>query len=76
MRVAITDLVVYPEFVEALPSIEENFYLTPLNKEERKEAIYSCPRSSSIANSHISNNKKKILCGTESKRLLLKIPDQ
>ncbi|OMJ10595.1 hypothetical protein AYI69_g10178 [Smittium culicis] len=41
-KIPITDLAVYPELIEALPSIEEDFFRTPLAEEERKEAIHSC----------------------------------
>ncbi|PVU87853.1 hypothetical protein BB561_006145 [Smittium simulii] len=37
-RIPVTDLAIYPELLEALPSIEE----------ERKSAIYSCPKTSSM----------------------------
>ncbi|OMJ19927.1 hypothetical protein AYI69_g6423 [Smittium culicis] len=47
-RIPLTDLAVYPELTEALPSIEEDFYRTPLTEEERKEVIHSCPKSSSM----------------------------
>ncbi|OMJ30032.1 hypothetical protein AYI69_g436 [Smittium culicis] len=47
-RIPLTDLAVYPELIEALPSIEEDFFRTPLTEEERKEAIHSCTRSSSM----------------------------
>ncbi|OMJ13724.1 hypothetical protein AYI69_g8871, partial [Smittium culicis] len=43
-----TDLTVYPELFNALPSIEEDFFRIPLTEDERKDAIYSCPRSSSM----------------------------
>ncbi|OMJ16708.1 hypothetical protein AYI69_g7723 [Smittium culicis] len=43
-----TDLSVYPELVNALPSIEQDFFCTPLTEDELKDAIYSCPRSSSM----------------------------
>ncbi|OMJ09166.1 hypothetical protein AYI69_g10789 [Smittium culicis] len=43
-----TDLTVYPELFSALPSIEEDFFRAPLTEEERKDAIYSCPRSGSM----------------------------
>ncbi|OMJ27643.1 hypothetical protein AYI69_g2910 [Smittium culicis] len=42
-----TDLTVYQELTEVLPSIEEDFR-SPLTEEERKIAINSCPRTSSI----------------------------
>ncbi|OMJ19676.1 hypothetical protein AYI69_g6528 [Smittium culicis] len=48
-RIPITDLAVYPELIEALPSIEDDFFRTPLSEEERKEAIHSIPRSSSMS---------------------------
>ncbi|OMJ27954.1 hypothetical protein AYI69_g2585, partial [Smittium culicis] len=41
----LTDLTVYPELIEALPSIEEDFFRTPLTEEERKIAIHSCPKT-------------------------------
>ncbi|OMJ14918.1 hypothetical protein AYI70_g7600 [Smittium culicis] len=44
-RIPITDLAVYPELIEALPSIEDDFFRAPLSEEERKEAIHSCPRT-------------------------------
>ncbi|OMJ19618.1 hypothetical protein AYI69_g6555, partial [Smittium culicis] len=47
-RIPITDLAVYPELNEALPSIEEDFYRTKLSEEEKKEAIHSCHRCSSM----------------------------
>ncbi|PVU93875.1 hypothetical protein BB561_002973 [Smittium simulii] len=42
------DLTVYPELIEALPSIEEDFFRSPLTDEERKSALYSCPKTSSM----------------------------
>ncbi|OMJ29313.1 hypothetical protein AYI69_g1189 [Smittium culicis] len=39
-RIPLTYLAVYPELFEALPSIEEDFFRTPLT-EKRKEAIHS-----------------------------------
>ncbi|OMJ13607.1 hypothetical protein AYI69_g8932, partial [Smittium culicis] len=47
-KIPITDLAVYPMLIEALPSIEDDFFRTPLSEEERKEAIHFCPRSSSM----------------------------
>ncbi|OMJ13777.1 hypothetical protein AYI69_g8856 [Smittium culicis] len=47
-RIPVTDLTVYPELIEALPSIEEDFFRTPLTEEERKIAIHSCPKTSSM----------------------------
>ncbi|OMJ18750.1 hypothetical protein AYI69_g6884 [Smittium culicis] len=46
-RIPLTDLAVYPELIEAFPSIEEDFFRTPLT-EERKESARSCPKSSSM----------------------------
>ncbi|OMJ23569.1 hypothetical protein AYI69_g4923, partial [Smittium culicis] len=43
-RIPVTDLTAYPELTEALPSIEEDFFRSPLTEEERKIAIHSCPR--------------------------------
>ncbi|OMJ19946.1 hypothetical protein AYI70_g4415 [Smittium culicis] len=48
-RIPVTDLTVYPELTEALPSIEEDFFRTPLTEEERKIAIHSCPKTSSMS---------------------------
>ncbi|OMJ26713.1 hypothetical protein AYI69_g3876, partial [Smittium culicis] len=36
-----TDFQVYPELIEALPSIEEDFFHTPLMEEERNDAIHA-----------------------------------
>ncbi|PWA01876.1 hypothetical protein BB558_001992 [Smittium angustum] len=47
-RIPITDLNVYPELIEALPSIEEDFFRTPMTEEEKKEAIFTCPRTSAM----------------------------
>ncbi|PVU91005.1 hypothetical protein BB561_004608 [Smittium simulii] len=47
-RIPVTDLAIYPELLEALPSIEEEFFRSPLTDEERKSAIYSCPKTSSM----------------------------
>ncbi|PVU87092.1 hypothetical protein BB559_006229 [Furculomyces boomerangus] len=47
-RIPITDLNVYPELIEALPSIEEDFFRTPLTEEERRDVIYLCPRTSAM----------------------------
>ncbi|OLY81271.1 hypothetical protein AYI68_g4626 [Smittium mucronatum] len=47
-RIPVTNLAVYPEPSEALPSIEEDFFRSPLNEEKRKINIYSCPRTSSM----------------------------
>ncbi|OLY81492.1 hypothetical protein AYI68_g4389 [Smittium mucronatum] len=33
------DLHVYPEFIEALSSVEDDFFRTPLKEEERKHAL-------------------------------------
>ncbi|PVU89438.1 hypothetical protein BB561_005353 [Smittium simulii] len=47
-RISVTDLTAYPELIEALPSIEEDFFRSPLTDEERKSALYSCPKNSSM----------------------------
>ncbi|OMJ18480.1 hypothetical protein AYI70_g5335 [Smittium culicis] len=47
-RAPVTDLKACPELTEALPSIEEDFFLSPLTEEERKISIHSCPRTSSM----------------------------
>ncbi|OMJ21360.1 hypothetical protein AYI69_g5848 [Smittium culicis] len=46
--IPVTDLTVYPELTEALPSIEEDLFRTPLAEEERKIAIHSSPKTSSM----------------------------
>ncbi|OMJ12332.1 hypothetical protein AYI69_g9446, partial [Smittium culicis] len=47
-RIPVTDLKAYPKLTEALPSIEEDFLHSPLTEEERKIAIHSFPRTSSM----------------------------
>ncbi|OMJ10483.1 hypothetical protein AYI70_g10298, partial [Smittium culicis] len=47
-RTPVTDLTVYTELIEAPPSIEEDFFRSPLTKEERKISINSCSRTSSM----------------------------
>ncbi|OMJ18514.1 hypothetical protein AYI69_g6982 [Smittium culicis] len=47
-QISITNLTVYPELIQALPSIEDDFFRATLSEEERKEAIHSFPRSSSM----------------------------
>ncbi|OMJ14369.1 hypothetical protein AYI69_g8627, partial [Smittium culicis] len=47
-RIPVKDLTEYPELTEALPLIEEDFLRSPLTEEERKIAIHSCPRTSSM----------------------------
>ncbi|OMJ07791.1 hypothetical protein AYI70_g7529 [Smittium culicis] len=47
-RVPLTDLAVYSGLIEALPSIEEDFFDTPLTEKEWKETIHSCHRTSSV----------------------------
>ncbi|OMJ14875.1 hypothetical protein AYI70_g7622 [Smittium culicis] len=47
-RIPVTDLTSYPALTEALPSIGEDFFRSPLTEEERKIAIHSCPRTSSM----------------------------
>ncbi|OMJ30092.1 hypothetical protein AYI69_g382 [Smittium culicis] len=48
--IPITGLSLHPELTEALPSIEENFFRTPLAEEERKIAIHFCTKISSTNN--------------------------
>ncbi|OMJ14428.1 hypothetical protein AYI70_g7876 [Smittium culicis] len=43
-RIPLTDLAVYSELIEALPSIEEDFFDTSLTEKECKETIHLCPR--------------------------------
>ncbi|OMJ26403.1 hypothetical protein AYI70_g185 [Smittium culicis] len=47
-RIPVTGLTVYPELTEALPSIEEDFFRTPLTKEERKITIHFFPKTNSM----------------------------
>ncbi|OMJ22773.1 hypothetical protein AYI70_g2658 [Smittium culicis] len=47
-RTPVTDLTSYPAPTEALPSIEEDFFRSPLTEEEHKIAIHSCPKTSSM----------------------------
>ncbi|OMJ26448.1 hypothetical protein AYI70_g158 [Smittium culicis] len=42
----LTNLTVYPEIFEALPSIEEDFFKTSFTEEERKIEILSCSKAS------------------------------
>ncbi|OLY80301.1 hypothetical protein AYI68_g5603 [Smittium mucronatum] len=46
--ISVTNLTVYPKLTNAHPSIEEDFFGSPLTEEERKIAIHSCPRTSSM----------------------------
>ncbi|OMJ07797.1 hypothetical protein AYI69_g11320 [Smittium culicis] len=48
IRIPVTDLTSYPALTEALLSIEEGFFRSPLTEEERKIAIHSCPKTSSM----------------------------
>ncbi|PVU91960.1 hypothetical protein BB561_004095 [Smittium simulii] len=45
-RAPASKLKIYPMHKDAIPSIEEDFFCIQLTEEERKNAIYSCPRSS------------------------------
>ncbi|PVU89341.1 hypothetical protein BB561_005414 [Smittium simulii] len=47
-QIPVIDLNVYPELIEALPSIEEDFFGSPLTDKERKNALYSCYKNSSM----------------------------
>ncbi|PVU88615.1 hypothetical protein BB561_005757 [Smittium simulii] len=47
-KVQEANLMIYPEFREAIPSMENDFFRSPFTEKERKEIIYSCPRTSSI----------------------------
>ncbi|OMJ10597.1 hypothetical protein AYI69_g10180, partial [Smittium culicis] len=44
-RAPASELKLYPKLKDALPSIEEDFFRIQLTEEERKDAIYSCPKS-------------------------------
>ncbi|OMJ27481.1 hypothetical protein AYI69_g3077, partial [Smittium culicis] len=45
-----TVLNVYQELESLIPSMSEDFYRTMLTDEEKKEAIYGCPKSSKVDN--------------------------
>ncbi|OMJ12839.1 hypothetical protein AYI69_g9248 [Smittium culicis] len=47
-RIPVTDLTDYSELTEALPSIEEYFFHSPITEQERKITIHFCPRTSSM----------------------------
>ncbi|PVU89976.1 hypothetical protein BB561_005094 [Smittium simulii] len=47
-RIPVTDLTVYPEYIEALPCIEEDFFRSLLTVKKRKNALYFCPKTSSM----------------------------
>ncbi|PVU91781.1 hypothetical protein BB561_004212 [Smittium simulii] len=47
-RVQAADLMIYPELREAIPSMEDAFFRSPFTEEEKKEIIYSCPRTSGM----------------------------
>ncbi|OMJ25483.1 hypothetical protein AYI69_g4278 [Smittium culicis] len=46
--IPVTHLTAYPGLIEALSSIRKYFYCSPLTEEERKIAILSFPKTSSI----------------------------
>ncbi|OMJ12628.1 hypothetical protein AYI69_g9340 [Smittium culicis] len=50
--VPLIELEVYSENIEAHHSIEEFIFYTPLTEEEKKEAILSYPRNSSMITAH------------------------
>ncbi|PWA03802.1 hypothetical protein BB558_000027 [Smittium angustum] len=45
-RQPITDLTVYRQLKEIIPSIEEEFFCSRMTEEEKKDVLYTCPRSS------------------------------
>ncbi|OLY80912.1 hypothetical protein AYI68_g4986 [Smittium mucronatum] len=47
-KLPVAELIVYPELLEDLPSINEDFYKKPLPEEERIEVIYSFPKTSAM----------------------------
>ncbi|OLY79236.1 hypothetical protein AYI68_g6696 [Smittium mucronatum] len=47
-RIPITELSVYAELSEALPSTDEDFFRTPLSDENRKTALYTCSKTCSM----------------------------
>ncbi|OMJ18040.1 hypothetical protein AYI70_g5596 [Smittium culicis] len=58
-RVPFTDLVVYPELIEALPSIEEELLRTPISEAEKKKAFHLCPRNGSITTENLPKTAKE-----------------
>ncbi|OMJ27539.1 hypothetical protein AYI69_g3019 [Smittium culicis] len=46
--IPVTVLNVYPELESLIPSMSEDFYITMLTDEEKKEAIYVYPKSSKV----------------------------
>ncbi|OLY79810.1 hypothetical protein AYI68_g6110 [Smittium mucronatum] len=47
-RIPITELSVYAELSEALSSTDEDFFRTPQSDEDRKTALYTCPKTCSM----------------------------
>ncbi|OMJ08273.1 hypothetical protein AYI69_g11132, partial [Smittium culicis] len=48
-NVPATVLNVYPELEKLIPSISDDFHMTVLTEEEKREAIYACPKSSNVS---------------------------
>ncbi|OLY82575.1 hypothetical protein AYI68_g3303 [Smittium mucronatum] len=48
-RIPFTEIPVYKELSEAFPSIEEDFFRTPLSEDDRKNALYTCTKTSSMS---------------------------
>ncbi|OMJ21763.1 hypothetical protein AYI70_g3276 [Smittium culicis] len=48
-NVPATVLNAYLELEKLIPSMSDNFYRTLLTKEEKREAIYACPKSSNVS---------------------------
>ncbi|PVU92303.1 hypothetical protein BB561_003915 [Smittium simulii] len=44
IRAPMVEVESYPRFLEAIPSLEEDFFRNPISEEERKEIVYSCPK--------------------------------
>ncbi|PVU87259.1 hypothetical protein BB561_006412 [Smittium simulii] len=52
-----TYLMVYSKLEKAFPVIENNFFCSPLTDKKIKEAVFSCPKSSTIKYSLPSANE-------------------
>ncbi|PVU86283.1 hypothetical protein BB561_006756, partial [Smittium simulii] len=38
----------YPELIEAIPSLEDDFYRSPFSEQEKRLILYSCPKNSAM----------------------------
>ncbi|PVU92938.1 hypothetical protein BB561_003543 [Smittium simulii] len=44
VRAPMVEVESYPRLIEAIPSLETDFFRSPIPEEERKEIIYECPK--------------------------------